>query len=317
MGEVWIKHLSFLSIGNSLRRVLLSSLPGAAVTSIRIEDVPHEFSTIPGIKEDVLQIVLNIKEIVIRSHAKEPKVIKIKAKGKGEILAKDIDHDAEIEIINPDKYIATSESSGKLNIEMTVERGKGFVPSERNKKQGLPLGTIPVDSLFTPVLKVNVTVEEIRVGREINYDRLVIDVWTNGSIKPDEALKESAKILARHVEMFIRLGERVEGLKIAVPGKEEVEESVMEMSIDDLELSARSSNCLKRAGVKTIRELIKRTEDELMSVKNFGAKSLREVGEKLAEYKLGMKGGAAEEVKEEAPATEELTKKKKTKKGKK
>lgn len=306
------------TLGNSFRRVLLSSLPGAAVTSIRIEDIPHEFSTIPGVKEDVLQIILNIKEIVIKSHAEGPKVITLKAKGKGEVKASDIEHDAEIEIINGDKYIASLESSGKLKMEMIVEKGKGFVPSERNKKPGQPLGTIPIDSIFTPVLKVNIAVEEIRVGREINYDKLILDVWTDGSIKPDEAVKESAKILARHVDMFIRLGERAEGLKIAVPGKEKVEESVLEMSIEDLELSARSSNCLKRAGVKAVRELIKRTEDDLMTVKNFGAKSLREVKDKLAEYKLGLKGETSPVAKVEvaAPAEEVPAKKRKAHKGK-
>jgi len=278
------------TLGNSLRRVLLSSLPGAAVTSVRIEGVPHEFSTIPGVVEDVLQITLNIKELVLASHAEGPKTIHLHAKGKGEVKAEDLEHDAEIEIINPDLIIATLEAGAKLDMEMIVERGKGFIPSERNKKSGQPLGTIPVDSIFTPVHKVNITTEEVRVGREINYDRLILDVWTNGSIKPDEALKESAKILAKHIDMFIHLGEKSDVLGIEIPGKEEVEESVFEMNIEDLELSARSSNCLKKAGIKTVGELVKKTEDELMSIKNFGAKSAKEIKEKLVEYKLTLRG---------------------------
>jgi len=283
------------TLGNSLRRVLLSSLPGAAITQIKVEGVPHEFSTIPGVVEDMLQITLNVKELVLLSHSEEPKTISLKAKGKGEVKAKDIKHDAEIEVINPDLTIATLEGGGKLEMEMTVERGKGFVPSERNKKAGLPLGTIPVDSVFTPILKVNITTEEVRVGREINYDRLILDVWTNGSIKPDDAMKESAKILAKHVDMFIHLGEKSDVLGIAIPGKEEVEESVLEMSVEDLELSARSSNCLKKAGIKTVGELIKKSEEDLMKVKNFGAKSGREIMEKLSEYKLTLRGQKIEE----------------------
>ncbi len=285
------------TLGNSLRRVLLSSLHGAAVTSVRVEGVPHEFSTIPGILEDMLQITLNIKELVLRSHSEEPKTISLHAKGKGEVKAKDIKHDAEIEVVNPDLIIATLEGGAKLDMEMVIEKGKGFVPSERNRKPGQPLGTIPVDSIFTPVLKVNVTTEEIRVGREINYDRLILDVWTNGSIKPDEAVKESAKILVRHVDMFIHLGQKSDVLGIVIPGKEEVEESVLEMSIEDLELSARSSNCLKKAGIKTVGELIKKSVDDLMKIKNFGAKSAKEISEKLEEYKLSLRGQQIQEKK--------------------
>jgi DNA-directed RNA polymerase subunit alpha len=305
------------TLGNSLRRVLLSSLTGAAVSSIKIEGVPHEFSTIPGIIEDVLQIILNIKEIVFRSHAEGPKTVRLKAKGKGEVKAGDIERDAEIEIVNPDKTIATLDSGGKLEMEMTIEKGKGYAPSERNKKQGQPIGTIPIDSIFTPVVKVNISTEEVRVGREINYDRLVLDVWTNGAIKPDEAITESAKILSRHVDMFVNLGKKSDVLGIQVPGKEEVEESVLEMSIEDLELSARSSNCLRKAGVKTVGELIKRAGGDLMNIKNFGAKSAREVEEKLEEYKLSLKGSKTEETTERAEEVEEKKAKKSKKKKKK
>jgi len=301
------------TLGNALRRVLLSSLQGAAITSVKIEGVPHEFSTIQGVMEDVLQIILNIKEIVLRSHAEGSKTVTLKAKGKGEVKAGDIEHDAEIEIVNPDLKIAMMDG-GKLEMEMIVEKGRGYVPAERNKKAGQPIGTIPVDSIFTPVLKVNITTEEIRVGREINYDRLVLDVWTNGSMKPDVAVVESAKILAKHVDLFVNLGKKSDVLGISVPGKEEVEESVLEMTVDDLELSARSSNCLKKAGIKTVADIIKLSEKDLLAIKNFGVKSAREVAEKIAEYKLSLKGGPAPEGGELASEEEEEEEKKPAKK---
>jgi len=282
------------TLGNTLRRVLLSSLTGAAVTSIKIEGVSHEFSTIPGVVEDVLQLILNIKEIVIRSHSDEPKVVTLKVKGKGEVKASQITHDAEIDIVNGDKVIANLESNGKLNIEMVVEKGKGFVVSERNKKANQAIGTVPIDSIFTPVLKVNLTTEEVRVGQEINYDRLILDVWTNGAMTPEEAVRESAKILAKHVDMFVNIGQRAESLGISVSGKEEAKESVLEMNIEDLELSARSSNCLKKAGIKTVGELMGYSEQDLMKIKNFGAKSAKEVMEKLKEYKMTLKSSGPE-----------------------
>jgi len=282
------------TLGNALRRVLLSSLSGAAVASIKIDGISHQFSTIPGVIEDVLQIILNIKEIVIRSHSDEPKVITLKAKGKGQVKASDITHDAEIDIVNGDLVIANLENNGKLNIEMVVERGKGYVAAGRNKKPNQSIGTTPIDSIFTPVLKVNVSTEEVRVGQEINYDRLILDVWTNGAITPEDAVKESAKILARHVDMFVNLGQRAESLGIAVSGKEEAKESILEMNIEDLELSARSSNCLKKAGIKTVGELIGYSEQDLMKIKNFGAKSAKEVIEKLKEYKLILKESSVE-----------------------
>jgi DNA-directed RNA polymerase subunit alpha len=282
------------TLGNSLRRVLLSSLQGAAVSSVKIENVSHQFSTIPGVVEDVLQIILNIKELVIRSHTDEPRMITIKAKGKGQVKASDIIHDADIDIVNGDLVIANLENNAKLNIEMVVERGKGYVVAERNKKPNQPLGTIPIDSIYTPVLKVNIATEEVRVGQEINYDRLILDVWTNGSISPEDAVKESAKILARHVDMFVNLGQRSESLGITASGKEEAKESIIEMNIDDLELSARSSNCLKKAGIKTVGELMDYSELDLMKIKNFGAKSAKEVIEKLREYKMDLKESEGE-----------------------
>ena len=240
--------------------------------------------------EDVLHIILNVKEIVVKSHSDQPKVVVLKAKGKGEVTAGDIEHDAEIEIINPDLKIATLDGNGKLNLEMIIERGRGFVPAERNKKPTLPVGYIPTDSIFTPVLKVNIATEEVRVGQEINYDRLVLSVWTNGSTKPDEAVKESSKILARHVDLFVHLGEKAETFGLEAERKEETPTAALEMNIEDLEFSSRSLNCLKKAGVKKVSDLVSYSEAELMKFKNFGAKSLTEVREKLAEYKLKLKG---------------------------
>ena len=278
------------TLGNALRRVLLAHLQGAAIVSIRIEDVSHEFTTIPNVVEDVLEMILNLKEVVLKSYSDVPKVISIMAKGPKEIKAGDIEHDAEIEIINPDHKIATLESGGKLNIEMIVERGKGFSPAERNKKSTLPVGYIPIDSIFSPIMKVNLVTEEMRVGQEINYDRLVLHVWTNGSMKPDEAVRESARILSRHIDLFSHIGEPID---VAAGEKErnvEVESGVLDMSLEDLELSARSLNCLKNANIKTVRELISFSQPDLMKFKNFGTKSLNEVREKLGEYKLFLKG---------------------------
>lgn len=277
------------TLGNALRRVLLSSLDGAAITAIKIEGVSHQFSTIPGAVEDVLQILLNLKGIVIRSHSEQPKVITLKAKGKLEVTAGEIEHDAEIEIINPEHKLVTLDG-GKIEIEMIVERGKGYVTAERNKKSGLAVGYIPTDSIFTPIKKVNLTTEEVRVGQEINYDRLVLSVWTNGSIKPEDAVKESARILSRHIELFIHLGEKVEILGVEPEGRGEASEATLAMNIEDLELSARSLNCLKKAGIKTVGDLVGHSLPDLMKYKNFGSKSLDEVGKKLAEYKLSLKG---------------------------
>jgi len=278
------------TLGNSLRRVLLASLSGAAVTSIKVDGVVHEFSTIPGMVEDLMDVILNIKEVVIKSHSESPKVITLKAKGKGIVTAADIEHDAEIEIVNPDKHIATMEGSGKLNIEMTVERGKGFVAAEGNKKANQAIGRIPIDAIFTPIRKVNLTTEEVRVGQEINYDRLVLDVWTTGAISPSDAVKESAKIIARHVDLFINLGKPVEALEIIPVSHGGKEDGTLDMTIEDFELSARSYNCLRAAGIKLLRELVQYSEADLMRIKNFGAKSGKEIKEKLTELNLALKG---------------------------
>jgi DNA-directed RNA polymerase subunit alpha len=278
------------TLGNALRRVLLSSLYGASISAIKIDGVAHSFSTVPGVVEDVLQIMLNLKEVVIRCHSEQPKTVSLKFKGKGEVKAGDIEHDAEIEIVNPDQKIATLDSSGKIEMELIIERGRGYVPAERNKKPNLPVGFIPTDSLFTPVMKVNIATDEVRVGQEINYDRLVLSVWTNGSLKPEEAVKESAKIMARHIDLFVHLGERGDIMGGDSERKNEVPESALEMNIEDLELSARSLNCLKKAQIKTVGELVANSLEDLMRFKNFGSKSLDEVKEKLAEYKLALKG---------------------------
>ncbi|MCX5749396.1 MAG: DNA-directed RNA polymerase subunit alpha [Candidatus Saganbacteria bacterium] len=280
------------TLGNSMRRVLLSSLVGAAVTSIRIEEVSHEFSTIPNVVEDVLQIILNIKKMIVRSHSDAPKIIKLEAKGKGVVKAGDIKHDADVEIVDPEHYLATLESGGELNIEMVVEKGRGFVPSERNKKPNQPIGTIPVDSIFSPVKKVNVTTEEVRVGQEINYDRLILDVWTNKAVKPEDAVKQSAEVLAKHINMFIHIGERSDALAIHVPGEGEVDPSILEMNIDDIDLSSRSLNCLKKASINTVGELIELTENDLLKIKSLGTKSFDEIKESLAKFNLILKGGS-------------------------
>ncbi|MFC1496202.1 DNA-directed RNA polymerase subunit alpha [Candidatus Margulisiibacteriota bacterium] len=278
------------TLGNSLRRVLLSSLPGAAISSIKIDGISHEFSTIPGVLEDLLQLILNLKQVVIKSYSDTPKVITLVSKKKGQLTVADIEHDSEIEIINKDKVIATLDSGGKIDMEMIVERGRGFVTSEGNKKSSLPVGAIPIDSIFTPVLKVNVVVDEVRVGQEINHDRLVLHVWTNGAIKPDEAVRESAKILSKHIDMFVHLGQPTELFGEAEEKKIEVDSHVYEMSLEDLELTARSLNCLKKANVNKVGDLLGYSGVDLMKFQNFGLKSLKEVRAKLNEYKLSLKG---------------------------
>jgi DNA-directed RNA polymerase subunit alpha len=277
------------TLGNSLRRVLLSSLPGAAVTSVKIEGADHEFGTLPGIKEDIIDILMNIKGLVVNSHSNEPKTIKLQAKGEGVIMARDIEHDAEVEIINPEHKIATLARGGKLNIEMQVEKGKGFLPAEMNKKPDHAIGTIPLDAIFSPVIKVNHSVESIRVGKFIDYDKLILEVWTNGSIAPDDAVKASTDILKNRLDIFLALNKKPESKKEAVGSETEKKKVGLDMSIEDLELSARSSNCLKKAGINTVAQLIEKPIEELMAIKNFGRKSAEEINAKLANYGLSLK----------------------------
>lgn len=270
------------TLGNSLRRVLLSSLPGVAVTSVKIEGVLHEFSTIEGVKEDVTEIVLNLKELCVRLHADGPKKVIIDQTGAGEVKAKDILPDSDVEIINPELHIATLNESGRLYMEIMLDHGRGYVSAERNKQPGMPIGEIAVDSIFTPINKVNFTVDNTRVGSSTDYDKLTLEIWTSGSIEPDEAASLAAKILKEHLDLFINLTEHVQGVEIMVEKEEDKKEKILEMTIEELDLSVRSYNCLKRAGINTVDELVQRNEEEMMKVRNLGRKSLEEVQQKLA-----------------------------------
>lgn len=277
-----------ITLGNSLRRILLSSLPGAAVTSIKIDGVQHEYSTIPGVVEDVTEIVLNIKELALKLHSDEPQTIRIEAEGEGEVRAGDIIASQDVEIINKDLRIATLDRGGRLSMEMTVERGRGYVPAERNKKPNQAIGVIPVDSIFTPIRRVNYSVENTRVGQMTNYDKLSLDIWTNGTVKPEEAASLAAKILSQHLSLFINLTDGVPD--VAMTQKDVADrDNILEMSIDELDLSVRSYNCLKRAGINTIGDLTSKTTEEMMKVRNLGRKSLDEVEEKLARLNLSLR----------------------------
>jgi len=270
-----------ITLGNSLRRILLSSLPGAAVNSIKIDGVLHEFSTIPGVVEDVTEIILNIKELSLKLHDQGPKVAYIDAEGEGPVTAADIKADADVEILNPDLHIATLNGESRFYMELVLNTGRGYVPAEKNKQPGQPIGIIPVDSIYTPVRKVNYTVENTRVGQITDYDKLTLEVWTNGSIKPDEAISLGAKILSEHLNLFIDLSDQAKHTEIMVEKEETKKEKVLEMTIEELDLSVRSYNCLKRAGINTVEDLTNRTEEDMMKVRNLGRKSLEEVLQKL------------------------------------
>ena len=273
-----------VTLGNSLRRVLLSSIEGTSVTSVKIQGVQHEFSTIPGVLEDVTEIILNIKSLVLNSRSKIPKTVYIKKSAKGEVKAKDIEVDETIEIINPDLHIATLTKDTKFNVEMEVARGRGYVPSELNKKEGLPVGVIPIDSIFTPVKKVNFSVENTRVGQRTDYNKIILEIWTNGAIGPKDALLYASNILQRHLDIFVNFGQLPEDIEEEPEmTKEEVTlYEKLRLPISELELSVRSSNCLREAKIKTIADLVKRAEDEMLGFKNFGKKSLVEIKELLA-----------------------------------
>ncbi len=278
------------TLGNSLRRILLSSLPGAAVTSIKIDGVLHEFSTIPGVAEDVSEIILNLKNLALKMHADNTKIITIDVQGEKEILASDIECDSDIEILNRDLHIATLDEGHRLHMEMNVEMGRGYQTSEKNKQQGQPIiGIIPIDSIFTPVKKVNYLVENTRVGQVTDFDRLVFEVWTDGTIKPDEAISLGAKILSEHLKLFITLTDHVGNVEIMVEKEEDKKEKVLEMTIEELDLSVRSFNCLKRANINTVEELTQKTEEDMMKVRNLGKKSLEEVQQKLDALGLSLK----------------------------
>lgn len=278
------------TLGNSLRRILLSSLPGTAVRWIKIENVLHEFSTIPGVKEDVIEIILNLKELFAKIHSDEDvKILRIEASEAGEITAGDIIADADVEILNTDLHICTLDENSRIYMEIALGQGRGYVTAENNKEAGLPIGIIPVDSIYTPVRKVNFTVDKTRVGKIADYDRLVLEVWTDGTIKPDEATSIGAKIMSEHLNLFIDMTDSVNGVEIMVEKEEDIKEKVLEMTIEELDLSVRSYNCLKRAGINTVEELTNRSEDDMMKVRNLGKKSLEEVKYKLAELDLGLR----------------------------
>jgi DNA-directed RNA polymerase subunit alpha len=265
-------------------------LPGAAVTSIKIEGVQHEFSTIPGVKEDVTEIILNLKKLSLKLHANTQKTVYIEAKGEGEITAADIKIDDEVEIFNPDLHIATLNEDARLYMEITISRGRGYVSAERNKmNMQPPVGVIPVDSIYTPVKKVNFTVENTRVGQVTDFDRLVLEIWTDGSITPEEGVSIGAKIIQEHLDLFIGLGSEVSEMKFMTEKDEDRKEKALVMAIEELELSVRSFNCLKRASINTVEELTQRTEEDMMKVRNLGMKSLVEVKNKLAELGLSLK----------------------------
>lgn len=281
------------TLGNSLRRIMLSSLPGASVSSIKIEGVLHEFSTIPGVKEDVTEIILNIKKLAIRnnSDSNEPKVAYIEFEGEGVITAADIQADPDIEIVNLDQPIATLSGGpdSKLFMELTITKGRGYVAAEKNRTEDQPIGVIPVDAIYTPVERVNLKVENTRVGNVTDYDKLTLEVWTDGTLSPDEAVSLAAKVLSEHLSLFIDLSENAKNAEVMVEKEDNEKEKVLEMSIDELELSVRSYNCLKRAGINTVEELTNRTPEDMMKVRNLGRKSLEEVLAKLQELGLQLK----------------------------
>jgi DNA-directed RNA polymerase subunit alpha len=277
------------TLGNSLRRVLLSSLPGVAVTKIRINGILHEFSVIPGVREDVTNIVLNLKGLCARLFSNEPKTLTLNVIGPKDVTAADISFDADVEIINPDLHIATLDDNAILDMEITLEHGRGYVLADRNKTEDMAIGVIPMDSLFTPVTKANFTVENTRVGQTMDYDKLTLEVWTNGSVAADEAISLAAKILYEYLGQFVSMASNVDDVEIMVPREDEKIEKVMEITIEELDLSVRSYNCLKRAGINTVEELIQKNEDEMMKVRNLGRKSLEEVQQKLASLGLSLR----------------------------
>ena len=270
-----------MTIGNSLRRILLSSLPGAAITSVKINGVVHEFSTVQGVVEDVPELIVNLKNVRLKVFDNNEKIIRIDFKGAGEIKAGDIVTDGTVEILNPELHIATTSASCDLHMEMTVNRARGYNVAEKNKKDNSPIDVLPIDSIFTPVKKVNYTVENTRVGQMVDYDKLTIEVWTDGSLKPFEALSLAAKVMVGHLELFIDLSEAARNTQVMVEKEESKKEKVLEMPIEELELSVRSYNCLKRAGIATVEDLANKSQEDMMKVRNLGKKSLDEVTNKL------------------------------------
>ena len=283
------------TLGNSLRRIMLSSLPGAAVSQVKIDGVLHEFSSIPGVKEDVTEIIMNIKELAIRNNSSsdEPKVAYIEFEGEGVVTAADIQADSDIQILNPDLVIANLNggADSKLYMELTITKGRGYISADKNKADDIPIGVIAVDSIYTPVERVNLAVENTRVGQVTDYDKLTLDVYTNGTLEPDEAVSLAAKVLSEHLSLFIDLSEAAQQVDVMIEKEDNAKEKVLEMNIDELELSVRSYNCLKRAGINTVEELTNRTPEDMMKVRNLGRKSLEEVLAKLKELGLQLNQG--------------------------
>ncbi|MDR1961745.1 MAG: DNA-directed RNA polymerase subunit alpha [Gracilibacteraceae bacterium] len=278
-----------ITLGNSLRRILLSSLPGSAVTSLKIEGVLHEFSTIPGVLEDVTEIILNIKSLALKGHTDEPRFLRLEREGEGVVTAGDIIAGSDLEILNPDLKIATLDKDGRLSMEMTVEYSRGYLPAEKNKKQEYGIGVIPVDAIFTPIYKVNYHVEDTRVGMVTDFDKLTLDVWSNGSITPEQATGSAAKILTDRLRMFLNLTDNLPGVELLNDPIEEEKDKILEMTIEELDLSVRSYNCLKRAAINTVEELTHKTQEDMIKVRNLGKKSLEEVEHKLRELGLNFR----------------------------
>lgn len=277
------------TLGNSLRRILLSSLPGAAVTSIQIDGVLHEFSTIPGVVEDTTELILNLKKLAIKIHSDEEKMLEIDKEGPGIVYARDIRTDSDVEILNPDLHIATLADGAHLRIRMMANRGRGYVSADQNKRESQSIGVIPIDSIYTPIERVNYQVENTRVGQVTNYDKLTLEVWSDGSLMPEEAVSLGAKILNEHLSLFIGLTDEARDAEIMIEKEDDKKEKVMEMTIEELDLSVRSYNCLKRAGINSVQELAQKSEEDMMKVRNLGRKSLEEVQEKLEELGLGLR----------------------------
>lgn len=277
------------TLGNSLRRVLLASLPGAAVTSINIDGVLHEFDTVPGVREDVMQIILNIKGIAVKSYVEDEKIIELDVEGPAEVTAGDILTDSDIEIVNPDHYLFTIGEGSSLKATMTVNSGRGYVPADENKKDNAPVGTLAVDSIYTPVTKVNYQVEPARVGSNDGFDKLTLEILTNGTIIPEDALGLSARILTEHLDLFTNLTEIAKSTEVMKEADTESDDRILERTIEELDLSVRSYNCLKRAGINTVHDLTEKSEAEMMKVRNLGRKSLEEVKLKLIDLGLGLK----------------------------
>ena len=276
------------TLGNALRRVLLSSLPGVAVTSIKIEGIQHEFSTIPGVVEDVSEIILNLKTLSAKLYSDQPKSVMIDVKGPAEVCAKDIVADDELEFVDPDMHICTINEDAHLQMTLTIDKGRGYVSADKNKYPNMPIGVIPIDSIFTPIKKVNYTVNDTRVGQITDYDKLTLEVWTDGSVQPDEAISLAAKILTEHLTLFVSLTDQVTTISFT-DQEDDKKDKVLEMTIEELDLSVRAYNCLKRAGINTVAELVQRNQEDMMKVRNLGRKSLEEVEQKLEALNLSLR----------------------------